>query len=281
MPQLDLTDYKRAIADLYNRRSQTYDDSALHAQICQRLLEFAQVSHQQHILDIATGTGHVAIASAQIVGNQGRVVGVDIALQMLERARDKVKALSLTNIEFMLADAEALHFPANSFDRILCANAFPWFENKQVALRQWLRFLKPGGLIAIHTPADTAYVEHTVLRKVFAKYGVTLAPSNRIGTIDACRNLFVDAGFEEIKIETAQHGSFISLDKAKASWEQIYFRLFPEASENPFAISAAQLAQAKNQFTAELAALHTAQGIWDDLTTWYILGCKPNSSLTQ
>lgn len=278
-PQLDLNDYKQAIADLYNSRSQTYDDSAWHVQICQRLLEFAQVSRGQHILDIATGTGHVAIAAAQIVGDQGRVIGVDIATEMLDRARDKVNTLGLTNIEFMLADAEVLNFPANSFDRILCANAFPWIENKAAALSQWKRFLKPGGLIGIHTPADTAYIGYVVFHYVLERYGVSLAPTNRIGTIEECRNLFVNAGFEAIKIATEQHGNYISLEKAKATWDEVYFHLFPEASENPFAkLSSLQLAQAQAKFAAELTARQTAQGIWNNITTWYILGRKPETS---
>jgi ubiquinone/menaquinone biosynthesis C-methylase UbiE len=71
----------------------------------------------QHILDIGTGTGHLAIAAAQIVGTEGRVIGVDISALMLEQARSKVEALGLSNVEFQLADAEALNYPANSFDR--------------------------------------------------------------------------------------------------------------------------------------------------------------------
>lgn len=220
--QLDLNEYKQGIADLYNRRSPTYDDSDWHRQICHWLLEYSQISSGQHILDIGTGTGHSAIAAARIVRSEGRVVGVDIAAKMLEQARSKVEALSLGNVEFQLADGELLDFPANSFDRILCVNAFPWIEDKIAALRLWHRFLKPGGVIGIHTPADTAYVGYVTLGKVFERYGVSLLPSNRIGTIADCRNLFANAGFEAIAIETEQHGSYISLDKAKATWEAIY-----------------------------------------------------------
>jgi hypothetical protein len=52
--QLGLNDYKQRIADLYNRRSQTYDASKWHIQICQRLLEYALIRDRQHVLDIAT-----------------------------------------------------------------------------------------------------------------------------------------------------------------------------------------------------------------------------------
>jgi ubiquinone/menaquinone biosynthesis C-methylase UbiE len=278
---LDLNDYKQEIADLYNRRSQTYDESEWHLQICHRLLEYSLVSSGQHILDIGTGTGHLAIAAAQIVGTEGRVIGVDISTEMLDRARSKVEALGLSNVEFQLADAEVLNYPANTFDRILCANTFPWIADKEAALRLWFQFNKPGGLIGIHTPAETAYVGHVVLRKVFESYGVTLEPSNRIGGIETCQSLFANAGFEAIEIKTEQHGSYISLDKAKATWEGIVSIPSRRKPENLLSqLSSAQLVQAKAEFQAELEVLQTEQGIWDDLTTLYILARKPETLIS-
>jgi ubiquinone/menaquinone biosynthesis C-methylase UbiE len=277
--QLYLSDYKQAIADLYNRRSQTYDDSEWHLQICHRLIEYSLVSSGQHILDIGTGTGHLAIAAAQIVGAEGRVIGVDISALMLEQARSKVEALGLSNVEFKLADAEELNYPANSFDRILCANTFPWIEDKEATLRLWYQFIKPGGLIGIHTPADTAYVGYVVLQKVLERYGVTLEPSNRIGSIEMCQSLLVNAGFEVLEIKNEQHGSYISLDKAKVTWEGIGSLPSPRQSKNILSqFSSTQLVEAKAEFEAELEVLQTEQGIWDDLTTLYILGRKSETS---
>ena len=117
--QLNLNQYKQQIADLYSRRSQTYDEGDWHPRIAHRLVEHAGIRRGQQVLDIATGTGMVAIEAAQLVGPEGRVIGVDISAGMLAEARRKVEALGLTNIEFHLADAEALDFPENSCDRIL------------------------------------------------------------------------------------------------------------------------------------------------------------------
>ena len=276
--QLELNEYKQGVADSYDRRSQTYDNSEWHVQICRRLLEYSQVVAGQTVLDIGTGTGHLAIAAAQIVGDQGQVIGIDISAGMLDQAQSKVNASGLGNVEFQLADAEALDYPVNHFDHILCANTFPWMEDKEATLRLWHRFLKPGGQIGIHTPADTAYVGAVVLRKVFAKYGVSLEASNRIGSVEQCQALLINAGFEAIEIKTEQHGSYTNLEKAKATWEGVV--VHPSSTSlkvlgNGLSqLSSAQLAQAKAEFDAELESLQTEEGIWDDLTTLYILGRK-------
>ena len=111
--QPELDKYKQEIADLYTRRSQTYDNSDWHLQIAHRLVEYGRVSRGQKVLDIATGTGYVAIAAAQIVGSEGRVIGIDISPGMLAVARNKALELNLNNTEFLLGDAENLDLPDN------------------------------------------------------------------------------------------------------------------------------------------------------------------------
>jgi len=215
---LKLNEYKQGIADLYNKRSENYDDNDRLKQICHRLFEYSQVSAGQTVLDIGIGTGHLALAASKIVGDSGKVVGVDISTGMLEQARKKASALKINNVDFQLIDAESLDYPINHFDRVLCANTFPWMENKKNTLSLWCSFLKSGGRIGVHTPSDTAYIGHVLLRKVFAKYGISMAASNRIGSTEQCVNLFGSAGFEEIEIKTEKHGSYTTLAKEKAAW---------------------------------------------------------------
>ncbi|MCC3564355.1 MAG: methyltransferase domain-containing protein [Microcoleus sp. PH2017_31_RDM_U_A] len=258
----------------YTRRSQNYDNSDWHLQIAQRLVEYGRVSRGQQVLDIATGTGHVAIAAAQIVGTEGLVIGVDISHGMLDVARKKALELKLNNTEFLLRDAENIDLPRNVCDRIFCSSAFIWMSNLHAALTHWHRFLKPGGIIGFHAFADTAFVGGVVTQKVAEKYGISFNMSKPTGTVEKCRNLLEKAGFKQIEIKIEQDGSYISLEKAKAMWAG---NSHPAPGQYPpplSTLSTEQLAQAKAEFEAEIEALQTQQGIWNDITTFYVFGQK-------
>ncbi|MEY3870570.1 MAG: hypothetical protein RLZZ338_4464 [Cyanobacteriota bacterium] len=272
MKNLGLNEYKQQIADFYSRRSHNYDESDWHYQIACRLVKYAQISSGQSVLDIATGTGMVALEAATIVNTQGRVIGVDISEGMLEQAQQKAKALNLKNVEFILADAEKLNFASNSFDRVLCASALIWMTDIVAALRLWGQFLKTDGIIGIHVFADTAFVGSNILQNIGEKYGVSLTFSKPTGTIEKCQKLLTAAGFEVIEIKTEQDGSYITLEEAKKMWG-INGTPAPGQFPHPLSqLSWGQQEQIHQEFDAAIEALVTPKGIWNDITTFFILG---------
>ena len=91
MNQINLNRYKQEIADLYTARSDTYDNNLWHQKIANRLVEYGKIKPNQCILDIATGTGYCAIASGKLLGETGKVIGVDISPEMISKARNKGK----------------------------------------------------------------------------------------------------------------------------------------------------------------------------------------------
>ncbi len=129
-----------------------------------RLVDIARPQPGERVLDIATGTGLVAIPTARLVGESGRVVGVDISKGMLDRASKAVEAEGLGNIELVHMDAEKLAFPASSFDLILCSSALPYLSDIPAALRLWHGLLKPGGRLAFNCRSDTSYNMGPLLR---------------------------------------------------------------------------------------------------------------------
>ncbi len=130
--QTNLNEYKQEIRAFYDART-NYDNDFTYRRAIP-LVELAQLQPGQHILDVATGTGIVAIAAAEKVGSEGKVIGVDFTPGMLEQARRKIAAAGLQNIELIEADAEAINFNDESFDAIFCATAIVLLSDIPAAL---------------------------------------------------------------------------------------------------------------------------------------------------
>ena len=111
------------------------------------------------ILDIATGTGDLAINLAKT--NASKIVGFDISPGMLEIGKQKIAKKKLNNkIEMVLGDSEKMPFTDNSFDAITVAFGVRNFENLEKGLTEILRVLKPNGTFVIletSVPAKAPY----------------------------------------------------------------------------------------------------------------------------
>jgi ubiquinone/menaquinone biosynthesis C-methylase UbiE len=274
---IELDEYKQQIADIYTSRSANYDLGEWHPHIAHHLVESAPIQAGMQVLDIATGTGMVAIKAAQIVGTEGRVIGVDISTGMADVARQKAQTLGLQNIEFHLADGEALDFPANTFDYIFCSSALIWMSDLRGALRHWHQLLKPGGKLGFHAFSETAFLSGVLTQKVLEKYGIYLSLNKPTGTVEKCQDMLLQTGYDSIEIESVPDGNWINLAKAKGMWTGP--GSFPAPGQHPHPslhLIAAQLEQAKIEFDAELDKLQTDRGIWDDGTFFYIFGRKPS-----
>ncbi|MEX0899254.1 MAG: bifunctional demethylmenaquinone methyltransferase/2-methoxy-6-polyprenyl-1,4-benzoquinol methylase UbiE [Gammaproteobacteria bacterium] len=100
----------------------------------------------QAILDLAGGTGDIARLIAPQVGARGKIVVADINEAMLERGRRRLADRGIAgNVEFVLADAQALPFPDRSFDGMVIAFGLRNVTDKDAALREMYRVLRPGG----------------------------------------------------------------------------------------------------------------------------------------
>ena len=108
------------------------------------------------VLDIGCGAGVDSLVAARLVGATGRVVGLDVTPAMIERARAHQARLGLANLSFQVGDAEALPFPDNDFDAVISNGVFNLALDKEKALRETHRVLKPGGRFMI---ADMVLVE--------------------------------------------------------------------------------------------------------------------------
>ncbi|MBF6129682.1 class I SAM-dependent methyltransferase [Nocardia brasiliensis] len=116
------------------------------APVTARLLELAGVRPGHRVLDIGTGTGEPALSAAAVVGSAGAVVGIDLAPEMISRARERARGLD--NVEFAVGDVESLEFPAASFDVVLSRWGLMFAVDHVETFRALARVLVPGGRFA-------------------------------------------------------------------------------------------------------------------------------------
>jgi arsenite methyltransferase len=120
------------------------------------------------VLDIGCGAGVDSLVAAHLVGTGGRVVGLDVTPAMVERARGHLARLGLASVTFEVGEAEALPFPDNDFDAVISNGVFNLTFDKEKALQEAHRVLKPGGrlmladmvLVAALPPDQAGQVEN-------------------------------------------------------------------------------------------------------------------------
>lgn len=112
------------------------------------LVKWMNVDQPKEVLDVATGTGDLAIAVQK--GTGAKIVGLDLSQQMLNVGIEKIKKISLTDqIEMIKGDAENLPFESNKFDAVSVAFGVRNFENLEKGLDELKRVVKEGKSVYI------------------------------------------------------------------------------------------------------------------------------------
>ena len=266
----NLNEYKQQVADYFNGRT-NYDGSEFANLRANRFLELLPLENGYKVLDIATGTGLIAIPVAEIVGHQGKVIGVDIASVLLKQAQNKIDVLNLKNIELIEVDAEYLNFTENSFDAVLCCSAVMVFQNIFAALKDWYRFLKPDGIVAFNAYAETSLMTPAIIQSC-SNCGIDLPNIHEpLGTVEKCKNLLKKVGFNNIEVTTEQFGKYISVDDAKKIFDGNTW-IHPE---NPLMqLPLEQKEILKAEFAKIIEDLATDKGVFHDITTFFVLARK-------
>jgi demethylmenaquinone methyltransferase/2-methoxy-6-polyprenyl-1,4-benzoquinol methylase len=169
---------KEQVAQMFDTISGNYDglnrviSFGIDIKWRKKVLQLVADKNPKTVLDIATGTGDLAILMTETSAE--KIIGLDISAGMLEVGRNKIKAKKLSDkIEMILADSENMPFENNTFDAITVAFGVRNFENLEKGLAEILRVLKPNGIFVI---LETSVPDKTPYKQGYTFYSKNILP---------------------------------------------------------------------------------------------------------
>jgi ubiquinone/menaquinone biosynthesis C-methylase UbiE len=218
----------------------------------------------QSVLEIGCGVGDLLGPLAELVGPQGRVVGIDISQTMIAEARFRAKRAGAP-VEFLVGDAHALKFTDNEFDHATAVAVWQHLEDPEKALSEAIRVIKPGGRVTIiEADWDTQVVDSPdceITRKIVHFY----ADSIRNGTI--ARHLPALMQAQGLRNISVSPGTAVAKSPREAMW-------LWESAER--AASAGVIAEEEAQsWLADLEERAGEDRYFSAFTTFCVAGVKP------
>jgi ubiquinone/menaquinone biosynthesis C-methylase UbiE len=198
---------KEKAAASYNAAADHFDDEPLSFWdlIGKHTVTNLKLPAGAKILDVGCGTGASALPAAQAVGENGFVVGVDLAARLLDRARAKASAARLDNVEFRVADMTALNYPDESFDAVVSVFSIFFVPDMEGLVRELWRMVRPGGKLAVTTWGprifEPAYSRWLIaVAKERPELASAFNPWDRITDVESVRNLLQDGGAKDVEV---------------------------------------------------------------------------------
>jgi len=111
--------------------------------------EFAKIRKGDTVVDLGSGAGNDCFVARVLTGSAGRVIGIDMTEQMIEKADINVKKLGYTNVEFRLGDIEEMPVESDSTDVVISNCVLNLVPDKEKAFSEIFRILKPGGHLSV------------------------------------------------------------------------------------------------------------------------------------
>ncbi len=235
----------------------------------QRLLELSSLEPGDRLLDVACGTGAVAIPASKQVGPSGQVMATDYSPCMVAEAEREAKRDGLSNITCVCMEAQTLEFPDNSFHALTCGFALFFLPDMRRALAEMRRVLVPGGKLGLSLWGKGGIVpQWPILGEAIKEYGLRPVVPNPIAwRPEDIEALLTSAGFSNIEIVEERYD--FSFREASEVWE---FTL----SVGPIEVMLARLSKNKRQefidaFLSHIQELANAEGIPANFRVLYVV----------
>lgn len=192
------TSYFDSKADIWDEKIAEKDSDKL-----KNMAKNLDIKPGSNVLDVGTGTGIFVPFLLGKIGPNGKLVCLDSAEKMLEKAKEKnFKG----NIEYSCSDIHSTYFEDEVFDAVVCYSSFPHFHDKPKALKEIKRVLKKGGRFFIcHTSSRAAVNE---IHRHLPELSTDLIPDK-----GEMLGLLSSAGFEEIELHDEASSYFAKAEK--------------------------------------------------------------------
>lgn len=163
---------------------------------CGTPLAFANLRPGERVLDLGSGGGIDCFLAATQVGPSGRVIGVDMTPEMIQKARTNARTVGAENVEFRMAEIENLPVADRSVDAVVSNCVINLSPDRARVFAEIFRVLKPGGRVAISDIVTSAPLPEAVRNDPAALVGcIAGAPS-----VDEIQNHLTSAGFIKVSV---------------------------------------------------------------------------------
>ncbi len=163
---------------------------------CGNPIALASLKEGETVLDLGSGAGFDCFLAASRVGPQGKVIGVDMTPEMLDKARENVRKGNYQNVEFRLGEIENLPVADKSVDVIISNCVINLSQDKPKVFKEAFRALKPGGRLMVSDIVLLAELPKAILSSVEAYVGCIAGASQKSDYLEAIRG----AGFKDVKV---------------------------------------------------------------------------------
>ncbi|MDO9103317.1 MAG: methyltransferase domain-containing protein [Candidatus Nitrotoga sp.] len=271
---MDMQERKYKIKETFNNAAEGYDKPALRffSAAAEHLADSMRFAGNEHVLDVATGTGSVALACAQRLG-AGHVTAIDLSDEMLAQAKAKAQKQQLSNLDFLCMDIEASNFTADSFDAACCGFGIFFLSDMEAGFNGIAKLVKPGGAIGISsfTGAVMEPLSQKFIERIFA-YRITMPALSwkRLNSVEKIHTVYQSAGLEQLHTQTYQVGYHLA--GFEEWWDILWYSGFRGLLSQ---LSSSDLASFRQAHQEEIELLVEAQGIWLNVEILISVGYKP------
>jgi arsenite methyltransferase len=158
--------------------------------------EFAEIRPGQTVIDLGSGAGNDVFVARTLVGEKGKVIGVDITERMIEKARENAEKLGFHNVEFRLGDIERLPVTSNIADVVVSNCVLNLVPDKGKAFSEIFRALKPGGHFSISDVVTDGVLPDAILHASEMYVGCVAGAVDK----DEYLSMIRKAGFTDIRV---------------------------------------------------------------------------------